>query len=217
MNRVENGGFARLIRTIGYLLVFASAVLLSLESFKVLNVIFINDLVKPVNDFVDKSIGSFITGNVYMFLSIGLLLLLWTQTRSWFIRLFVTIIGVGTLVGIHNSGMEIFTFWKDPNVKFLTDIFTANKWINTILIVLSLFPIYLVVAHRRPTALSATVTSSGILLTLIAVVGMFLKINLSGQFFQTPFYTGFVNWTFALSYFVTVIGGLIGVLAIFRK
>lgn len=99
--KVLNNAVGKLIRTIGFFVIFISAALLALIYLKSLNVAAINNQIIPVLDFIERDIP-FLFDYLLTFLVGGFILLLWTQSNNYFTRIFVTLLA---LVGVvtHDS------------------------------------------------------------------------------------------------------------------
>lgn len=219
MNEVYNGPMERLIRTTGYLLLLVSSVFLLTNALGTLGVKTINDFIQPVTTFLAKNEFKFINTYRYLGFTVGLLLLLWTQTKSLFIKIFFTIIGVGTILTLTslNPAVGILPFVKTLNIKFLVDFANLKVWVPLLLLVASLFPVYLVLAYREPRAASASLTSSGLLIVIIGVVGLGLAAIATKGLLNAPLFKTIFEYVISLGYLTTALGSVIGVLALFRK
>lgn len=214
MNKVDNGPTQRLLRTIGYALLFVSALIFAINEVNAINVQVITDFIKPVTDFLNNKDLKLLHDYKTVLFIVGLVLLLWTQTKSLFVKLLVTIIGAFTVIAL-NGQMGLLPF--DTNFSFVQDLIDKSKWLPLGLLVFSLYPMYLILVYRKPKASSANLSSSGLLLIIIALVGYSLTSNLTTGIFHNNIYIAIVNWTEVAGLVVLTLGSLFGILALFRK
>lgn len=216
MNKTTNGPITRLIRTIGYVLIGVASLLLLVNKGATLNYDWLNNIIAPINKFIENTLPLFVQNSFYLIFIVGLLILLYTQTKSWFIKIFVTIVGVFTVLALNQTAEGILPF-KTGNIAFINQVLAVNIWMEMILLVLVLFPLYLILAYRKPHAKSATFVSSGLLLLLIAIVLEILAVNIPKGLFVMAVYPTIVAWVFMISYLTLILGGIIGLFAIFNK
>lgn len=216
MNKINNGPITKLIRTIGYVFIGLASLILFLNKGATLNYDWLNNIINPINNFIENQLPAFVQNSFYLIFIVGLFILLFTQTRSWFIKIFVTIIGVFIILALNQKTEGILPF-STGNIEFINQILAANIWIEMILLILVLFPLYLILAYRKPEAKSATFVSSGLLLLLIAIVLEILPVNIPKGLFVMSVYPAIVAWVFIVSYLTLVLGGIIGLFAVFNK
>lgn len=216
MNKTNNGPITKLIRTIGYVFIGLASLILLVNKGATLNYDWLNNIINPINNFIENQLPAFVQNSFYLIFIVGLFILLFTQTRSWFIKIFVTIIGVFIILALNQTTEGILPF-STGNIEFINQILAANIWIEMILLILVLFPLYLILAYRKPHAKSATLVSSGLLLLLIAIVLEILPVNIPKGLFVMSVYPAIVAWVFIVSYLTLVLGGIIGLFALFNK
>src|SRR5690554_7279289 len=131
-NKVENGAVARLIRTIGFFLVLLASLVLGVHSLESINVEFINDLIAPINEVINSDL-EFLTQHIYVVLLSGLLMLIWTQSRSYFSRVFITVVTL-LVTFVVNSIPQTFEIIDFVDVRNIIPFLKSSQAINDIFI-----------------------------------------------------------------------------------
>ena len=103
---VKNNPIGKLFRPAGFILVLVASFFLAVLALRDLT--FLTKIIKPVVDFVD-GINFAVYKYVYSGLIVGLGLLLWTQNKSYFLRILITLIGIASLCVLGISGNEAST------------------------------------------------------------------------------------------------------------
>lgn len=220
MNKVNNGPVARLFRTLGFVFVLIATFILGVGAISALVPNQIANIVKPLKDFLTSGSFKFLIDYAYLFFIVGLGLLLWTQTKSYFIRVLFTVIGLLTIYTISFNGkVENFLPFKlSFKIGFITKFVSQSPWIALGMIIVSVFPIYLVLAYRKPDRSSANTTSAGLLILIIAIFAQGLSlIHPNNAVAGSDLFKIITTWIFAIGYLVTFIGSVLGILTFYKK
>ena len=212
-NKVQNGPIARIIRTIGYILVLLSSVFLTVEFIGGFNWQFF----KPVVDFVHNELASLEKYHLFG-LSIGLLLLVWTQSKSYFLRILTTIVYLFGILGIQTLYPNLNVLPFNLNIEFYQTLLNNTEWIRLIIFVAPLLFVHLVLAYKKPSRISSSTVGSALLLLIFIAVGFIIPIILPDQTWLTTDLAR--NILYGLAGFSTALmasGSAFGVLGMFRK
>lgn len=220
MNKVYNGPFGKLIRTIGYLAILVGSALLAIKSLKLIDVEFINNLINPVNDFLSEDLVFLIDYSVF-FLFAGLILLLWTQSKSYFGRIFITLVTVAVALVVENivlTDVNIFPFLPEIGQinNLLGSYFDSIKYLQLIQ-VLPLLMIFILLGSKKPKRTSTTTVSNGLMLLLLSVVIVNLSMLLDNDWETVRWFIILTNSFLSLSFVMIAFGSVFGFLGMFRK
>lgn len=227
-NKVENGAVARLIRTVGFFLVLVASVFLGVKALGAINVEFINNLIDPINNVISNDLQD-LADYIYIVLLAGLLLLLWTQSRSYFARIFITVITL-LITFVVNSVPQIFEVFNFVDVNnlipflpevtslndILSDFFNITKWL-VLLITLPILLLFMLFGYKKPKRISSQFLSNGLLLLFLTLVVIYLPSLLDLNWYDAQWFNYVAYSLLSLSFVVTTLGSTFGVLGLFRK
>lgn len=227
-NKVENGAVARLIRTVGFFLVLVASVFLGVKALGAINVEFINNLIDPINNVISNDLQD-LADYIYIVLLAGLLLLLWTQSRSYFARIFITVITL-LITFVVNSVPQIFEVFNFVDVNnlipflpevtslndILSDFFNITKWL-VLLITLPILLLFMLFGYKKPKRISSQFLSNGLLLLFLTTIVIYLPSLLDLNWYDAQWFNYVAYSLLSLSFVVTTLGSTFGVLGLFRK
>lgn len=227
-NKVENGAVARLIRTIGFFLVLLASLVLGVHSLESINVEFINDLIAPINEVINSDL-EFLTKHIYVVLLSGLLMLIWTQSRSYFSRVFITFVTLLVTFVVNSIPLtfEIIDFVDVRNIipflkssqainDIFIDFFSITKWL-VLIIALPILLLFMLLGYKKPKRVSSQFVSNGLILLFLTLIVIYLPSLLDLNWYDTTWFNYVVNSLLSLSFVVTTLGSAFGVLGLFRK
>lgn len=214
--KVLNNAVGKLIRTIGFFVIFVSAALLTLIYLKSLNVAAINNQIIPVLDFIERDIP-FLFDYLLTFLVGGFILLLWTQSNSYFARIVVTLLA---LVGVvtHDSISTNNILIIDLEIKFLNDLLVKYDWLTFAIFAGAMLSVYFLLGFKRPKRISTNIISSALFILLIAVVVQMLPEIIGLENWTTGKVYGYIlNGLYSLGFITVTVGAAFGTLGFFRS
>lgn len=228
--KVENGPIARLIRTVGFFLVLIASLFFGIKTVGALNINAIQKVIEPVEDIINFDLG-FLSEHIYVVLLAGILLLLWTQAKTYFTKIFVTILSL-VMMFVINSVPDYFIVenFVDltqivpflPEVESINDLlikfFDISKWIVLIIIIPLLF-LSVTLSSKKPRRISTQLVANGLILVLLSTVIVYLPVALGQDWHEGPtaWFNYVVNSLLTLSFVTIALGSLFGVLGLFRK
>ncbi|MDY0278160.1 MAG: hypothetical protein RBQ97_08745 [Acholeplasma sp.] len=219
--KVKNGPIGRIFRTLGFLLVLVASLFLVVINVRRMDVSFINGFMSGVYSFFDTTFVN--TGDyIYSALAVGLLLLVWTQSNSIFMRVITTVLGAFALIGLSyaspDANNKILFFSLGNKIgDFYNNLFGKFTWLEMVLSLVPLLFAYLILAFKRPERISSRLVSSGLLILLIGVVGVYLPVITTATWASNSTVLVIVYGVLSISYLLTALGSVFGVLGLLRK
>lgn len=218
MKKVQNGPLTRLIRTIGYLLILVSSLVISVTALNLLNVGFITTNILPVTNFIDNNLEK-VTTFKYLILTVGLIVLMWTQSKSLFFRIFNTILVTLSVIVIAVLDKEVFGFIINNSglQTMFTDLVTKFEWFKGAIFLIPLFFVYLLLAYKKPARISTQVITSGLMFLVIVLIGSNIQHFLNATWLSSNIYLTVLEWMKAIGFTLVTVGSAFGVLGFLRK
>lgn len=227
-NKVENGAVARLIRTVGFFLVLVASLFLGIKALGAINVEFIKNLIKPIEDVINTDL-LFLVDHIYLVFLAGVLLLVWTQSRSYFLRVFTTVVAllITYVVNSVPTTFEVELFVDVNNLipflngsqainNILIDFFSITKWL-VLIIAFPILILFILFGYKKPKRISTNFLSNGLVLLFLTVIVIYLPGLLDLNWYEANWFAYVVYSLLSLSFIVTSLGSAFGVLGLFRK
>ena len=230
---VENKAFAKLIRTLGYLLLLASVSLSALalvyaESTELYMLETIRTLLNPVNDFLAQI--TFLDDATYIVLGfgLGLTLLTFTLQRRQVSRVFFGLIVLASTVILLYAEESTILPVTFENPEFLKNALSYLSLAIEPLLDLSEFVIplvtllivsigWMVFAAKKPKRFSTTFVRIGMISLFIAVLVLFMKSAFPDGFITQSLYDTIQTYAYFIAFDFIAIGSLFGILGFMRK
>lgn len=218
MKKVHNGPLTRLLRTLGFILVLASSLVISVQALLLLNVNFITNNIQPLVDILNKNFEVVIKYRTAIIV-VGGLIVMWTQSKSVFFRIVNTILVGFSVVGFATLNPLAFGF--GINNEGLRNLF-ANlvlkyNWFSSLMILAPMFLVYLLLVYKKPHRISVQTITAGMMFVMIALIGLNLQFFVSAEFLTASIYLTIMNWISTLGFVFITLGSAFGVLGILRK
>ncbi len=233
---IENKGFGKLIRSLGFVLLLAAVLLTSLEmlyseTFEFFASETLKDLLSPVNDFIAQL--TFLEGTqfAFVFFGLGLTLLIATLKKTAFAKVFTSV-----LVLFLTS---VLLYAEDQIILPLTEASFVNPdWLGNIMALGSIafdpilafneFAVPLVslllvlvgwqtFATKKPKRISTSFVRFGFAILFLAVLLYFAEIAFEGGFVSSDIYQTAQNYSYFIAFDLIAIGSVLGILGFFRK
>lgn len=217
---VQNGPIERVFRTIGFMFVLLPSFIFFMSYITILDLSFLSKITEPVVEFIVNNLQ---IKTEYLFTSfiLGLLLLIWTQNRSYFVRIIATLIGLFTVIGISTLNVHQVLPINFSNIQvikeFYQKIVVAFPRFDLVAIIVSVFIAYLILAYKKPERVSTKVVSSGLLLLVFAIFAFYLPTLVTATWVTSAVFLFITNLLYALSYVAISVGAIFGIIGIFRK
>lgn len=230
---VENKTFAKIIRTLGYVLLLASVSLSALalvyaENTELFMLETIRTLLNPVNDILAQV--SFLNDGTYIVLAfgLGLTLLTFTLRRTHVSRVFYGLIVLAlTVIVIYaeeitllpipftnpeflDTALKQFSFALDP-ILALSEF--AIPLVSLLLVLIG----WMVFATKKPKRFSTTCVRLGMISLFIAVLVLFMATAFEDGFISQNIYDSIQTYAYFIAYDLIAIGSLFGILGFMRK
>lgn len=214
---VLNNRFERIIRSFSYLLILVSGVILSVTFLNKIEWNKLTDLIEPVTTFINKDLKFFEDYN-FLILIVGLLGLVWTQSRNMFLKIFTTIITLlVVLISDNLTGFKVLTFI--PDIKIIENLFQNVKvpWLIYAIQFTPILLIYIVLSLKKPRRNSLNLVISGLGFMILLIAALALPVILSKDWDLENVYKIAENSIASLSFVLLTFGSLFGLLGFFRR
>lgn len=214
---VLNNRFERVIRSFSYLLILVSGVILSVTFLNKIEWNKLTDLIEPVTTFINKDLKFFEDYN-FLILIVGLLGLVWTQSRNMFLKIFTTIITLlVVLISDNLTGFKVLTFI--PDIKIIENLFQDVKvpWLIYAIQFIPILLIYIVFSLKKPRRNSLNLVISGLGFMILLIAALALPVILSNNWDLENVYKVAKNSIASLSFVLLTFGSLFGLLGFFRR
>ena len=231
---VENKGFAKFLRTLGYTMVLFATMLTALELVfsEAANFILLDtfrELLAPVESFVSEL--TFLNGVTYIFMAfvLGMFLLVVTLKKSTFSRVFFGLITLflGLILIYENQNLVLPIEIVNP--EWLTDLLSmasvafdplldlSEDFANPLISLLFVLITWHVFASKKPKRLSTQFVRFGLAVLFVAVLTFFASIAFEGGFFSGDVYQTIQSYAYFIALDLISIGSIFGILGLFRK
>lgn len=224
---VHNGPIAKVIRTFGFILVLIGSGLLLLDVLASLEISFLVDKLNQLDDYLVYNFTNNLIGLKYLYVIVGLIILVFTQSKNWFLIILSTILILFTTINVNTTGAVFFeplkeqifigTSWLEKISDLMNQYINTNQYIPFAINLVTIFMVYIILAIKKPSRVSTKLVSSGLLLLVIGAALHSFPLISNIQFLQEPVYLTISNSVLAGALFLQTLGSALGVLGIFRK
>lgn len=228
-NRVSNGIVGKTFRTLGFILLLASSVLILSEL--VLNTsnsvsAFAEPYAQMVDDFV-SNLGFAVVEYALLGLILGFLFIIWAIRKGIVLRLLITALLVFVLAEAVANNSALFTGIALVQVSFLESaVSSVESYLNDLIaysdyvvpganLALAFF-LWVLFANKKPKRLSVNLLRVGAIFLLLAVIAAGLPAMVSINFATASWYLIVEFVLYALAYVFFILGGVFGILGFSR-
>lgn len=224
---VHNGPIAKVIRTFGFILVLIGSGLLLLDVLASLEISFLVDKLNQLDHYLVYNFTNNLIGLKYLYVIVGLIILVFTQSKNWFLIILSTILILFTTINVNTTGAVFFeplkeqifigTSWLEKISDLMNQYINTNQYIPFAINLVTIFMVYIILAIKKPSRVSTKLVSSGLLLLVIGAALHSFPLISNIQFLQESVYLTISNSVLAGALFLQTLGSALGVLGIFRK
>lgn len=233
---IENKGFGKFFRTLGFVLILSAVLLTSLEmlyseTFEFFAAEMLKEVLAPVNDVVAQL--SFLEGTqfAFVFFGLGLTLLVATLKKSRFAKVFASVLVLFlTSVLLYAESQIILPLTEASfiNPDWLGNILALGSVAFDPILELNEFAVPLIslllvlvgwqtFATKKPKRISVTFVRFGFAILFLAVLLYFAEIAFEGGFVSSNIYQTVQNYSYFIAFDLMIIGSVFGILGFFRK
>ncbi len=230
-NRVSNGVFGKIVRTLGFILLLAASVLILSQLVIATSDDSIFASLKSYAQMVPDNIPSstaVIWNFAYLGLVVGLLFLVWSLRKGIILRLLISILLVFVFGESIANGTILFTGVALDNASFLNSaISSVSSYIDQVVsaspyvvpgasVLLALF-LWFLFANKKPKRMSVQVVRAGSIFLLLAVLVAALPAIVSSGVFTAVWFITIETALYVLAYVLFIIGSVLGILGFARS
>ena len=230
-NRVSNGVFGKIVRTLGFILVLISSVLILSEIVLANTSNSILAYAEPYAQLVQDAIApiGFNFGEYALFaFVVGLLFLVWALRKGLILRLLITVLLVFVFVeaianqnGLFTGIVLVAPSFVNSAVSlvetYLDQAVSASPYIipgASLVLVLFLWTLF---ANKKPKRASVSVVRLASLFLLLAIIVAALPLVASASVFTQSWYVTVQLVLYVLSYALFILGSAFGILGFLRS
>lgn len=230
-NRVSNGIFGKIIRTLGFILLLASSVLIASELVLANSSYSLVANLEPYANMVGditSQVGFAVESYALLGLIVGLLLLTWALRKGIILRLLITVLLVfvfadaadnanglfaGTLLAVPSfvtSGVDLVSSYLDQLINVSPYVVPGAS----LLLVLFLWGLF---ANKKPKRFSVTLVRAGLIFMLFAVIVAALPSFASATLFTADWYMIAGVALYLVTYAFFIVGSAFGIIGFLRS
>lgn len=224
---VSNGPIGRVVRTLGYFLIGISVLFLLFDILPLLNIELFEPIVNDLETYFVSNFGSEFLRLKYQMLIIGIIFLIFTLSKNYFLITLTTLLLLVTTLNINLTGALIFNnfkevlftapVWMEPLTTLFNDVINNNNTVTIVLNLLAPFMVYVLIASKKPNRWSTKIVSSGMLLLTVAALFYSLPYISDVQFLYTATFESIINYNVVSALVTILVGSVFGIIGLFRK
>ncbi len=230
-NRVSNRAVGKIFRTLGFILVLASSIII-LSQLVLTNtsnsvMAFLEPYANMAQNVIDQ-LGFPIEEYAFLGFIVGLLFLVWALRKGLILRLLLSVLLIFVFAeGVVNDN-ALFMGILLPNASFIDSAGNQiGSYVNQLVaqspyvvpgasLLAGLF-LWFLFANKKPKRLSVQVIRVASIFLLLAIMSASLVIVLSSPIFAEPWYITVELVLYALSYVLFILSGVLGLLGFARS
>lgn len=217
--RVINNRYERAVRTLSYALLLISSFIIGVNTIVNINWQFIQTIFNPINNFLTNELD-FMSNYLLFTFFLGIVGLVWTQSRNYFLRIFTTILlVVVSLINDNVTATKVFDFI--PRMSFINDwldqLLMSNNWLLLVIQITPLLFVYILFNARKPKRLGLSVLLSGVGFLMLKLVLNELPTIINNDWLLRDGYRLLLNINLVTSLSFIAVGSALGIVGFFRK
>ena len=230
-NRISNGVFGKIIRTLGYVLLLVSSVLilseLVLANTSYSLIAFLEPYANIVVNLVNQ-LGVSVVQYAFIGLVVGLLFLVWALRKGIILRLLISLLLIFVLAESVFHSNILFTgvlltvpAFLDTAVtsvgSFIDQIISASSYVAPGAVLILVLFLWALFANKKPKRLSVNLVRTATVFLLFAVILAALPSIFTVSLFTASWYIIVTLVFYILTYALYILGGVFGVIGFGRS
>lgn len=229
-NRVSNGVFGKTLRTLGFIILLVSSVLLFSQLILTTSNS-VSDFLEPYAELVDdfaSSLGFAVLEYAILGFLVGLLLIIWVIRKGFILRVLITVSALFVLVDIIVNQSALFTGLYVMPASFLesaagsietlfNDLVAVSKYIVPGVVLLLTLCLYILFANKKPRRLSIRALRVSMFFLILALIVRGLPLFVTFSFSTSSWYLMIDFILYSLFYGFVIVGSAIGITGFFRS
>ena len=233
-NRVYNKAFGKIVRTLGFLLVFISSVFLAVKLILTYNTLPFISMIEPfaimINDMLASlgSLQTIISEYAIMGIIGGQILILWVIRKGIVLRVILTVTLVFLFIENSISGQSVLVpilvespQWMISVLDLVRTPFESLVQLSDYIIpgvtVAVPFLLWVLYAHKKPSRLSVFMLRLGTVPLFLAILALVVKEYFVPSLSDLEVVGTITTVLYIVTYLCNALGGLFGVLGFARK
>lgn len=230
-NRVSNGVFGKIVRTLGFILLLASSVIIVSElvlantSYSI--IAFAEPYAQMVSDIISQ-LGFPVYEYAFLGLIVGLLFLVWALRKGLILRLLISVLLVFVYAQAIANSTSLFAgavltapaFINDSLgyvASYIDQALNASVYVQPGAVLALVFLLWALFANKKPKRFSVTLLRAGSIFLLLAVIAAGVPAFASISFFASATYLMITLILYLIAYIFFIAGSVFGVLGFGRS